>query len=140
MWGNFLALAGAWSVTGYLIIGRKLRARMSLVPYIFLVYGMAAMALIVIMLVSGNSPFGFTPQIYGWIFLLATIPQLIGHSTYNWALKYLPAALVAVTTLGEPIGSAILAFIILEETPAIATMLGGVFILTGIYLASRKSI
>lgn len=140
MWGNFLALAGAWSVTGYLIIGRKLRARMSLVPYIFLVYGMAAIALIVIMFVSGNSPFGFSPQIYGWIFLLATIPQLIGHSTYNWALKYLPAALVAVTTLGEPIGSAILAFIILEETPAIATMLGGILILTGIYLASRKSI
>ena len=140
-WGNFLALAGAWSVTGYLIIGRKLRTTggMSLVPYIFLVYGMAAILLIAIMLASGNSPFGFAPQTYGWIFLLAAIPQLIGHSTYNWALKYLPAALVAVTTLGEPIGSAILAFIILEETPTVATILGGVFILTGIYLASRKS-
>ncbi|MDO8753483.1 MAG: DMT family transporter, partial [Anaerolineales bacterium] len=140
-WGNFLALAGAWSVTGYLIIGRKLRAAggMSLVPYIFLVYGMAAIVLITIMLASGNSPFGFAPQTYGWIFLLAAIPQLIGHSTYNWALKYLPAALVAVTTLGEPIGSAILAFFILDETPTLATIIGGVFILAGIYLASRKS-
>ncbi|MDP1715917.1 MAG: DMT family transporter [Anaerolineales bacterium] len=138
MWGNFLALVGAWSVTGYLIIGRKLRARMSLVPYIFLVYGMAAMALTVIMFVSGNSPFGFTPQIYGWILLLAAIPQLIGHSTYNWALKYLPATLVAITTLGEPIGSAILAFFILDETPTLATIFGGVFILTGIYLSSSR--
>ena len=137
-WGNFLALAGAWSVTGYLIIGRKLRTTggMSLVPYIFLVYGMAAILLIAIMLASGNSPFGFAPQTYGWIFLLAAIPQLIGHSTYNWALKYLPAALVAVTTLGEPIGSAILAFFILDETPTLATIIGGVFILAGIYLAS----
>ena len=138
IWGNFLALAGAWAVTGYLIIGRKLRSGISLVPYIFLVYGMASIALIVIMFASGNSPFGFAPKTYGWILLLAILPQLVGHSTYNWALKYLPAALVAVTTLGEPIGSAILAFFLLNETPAITTIIGGVFILTGIYLASRS--
>ncbi|NOH02984.1 MAG: DMT family transporter [Chloroflexi bacterium] len=138
MWGNFLALAGAWAVTGYLIIGRKLRAGMPLLPYIFLVYGIAAVVLTGIMLASGSSPLGFAPQTYGWIFLLAAIPQLIGHSTYNWALKYLPAALVAVTTLGEPIGSAVLAFFILGEIPSPATIAGGVFILAGIYLASAR--
>jgi len=138
MLGNFLALAGAWTVTGYLIIGRKLRANISLVPYIFMVYGFAAVTLIIIMLATGNSPLGYAPQTYGWIFLLAALPQLVGHSTYNWALKYLPAALVAVTTLGEPIGSAILAFFILNETPTIATIVGGVFILAGIYLASSR--
>ncbi len=140
MWGNFLALVGAWMVTGYLIIGRKLRAGVSLIPYIFLVYGMAALTLIVIMFASGNSPLGYSPQSYGWIFLLAAIPQLIGHSTYNWALKYLPAALVAVTTLGEPIGSAILAFFILNETPTPMVIFGGALILAGIYLASRKQL
>jgi drug/metabolite transporter (DMT)-like permease len=141
MFGNILALLGAWTVTGYLIIGRKLRATrsVSLVPYIFMVYGFAAVALIVIMFASGNSPLGYAPKAYGWILLLAALPQLIGHSTYNWALKYLPAALVAVTTLGEPIGSAILAFFILSETPSFAVMIGGVFILSGIYLASRPS-
>ena len=138
MLGNFLALAGAWTVTGYLIIGRKLRANISLIPYIFMVYGFAAVVLIVIMFATGSSPLGYAPKTYGWIFLLAAIPQLIGHSTYNWALKYLPAALVAVTTLGEPIGSATLAFFILNETPTLATMIGGTFILTGIYLASRS--
>lgn len=137
MWGNFLALAGAWAVTGYLIIGRKLRTGMSLIPYIFLVYGMAAIALLVIMLAAGQSPFGYETKTYGWIFLLAAVPQLIGHSTYNWALRYLPAAFVAVTTLGEPIGSAILAFFLLNEAPAVATVIGGVLILLGIYLASR---
>jgi len=138
MWGNFLALLGALTVTGYLIIGRKLRSRISLIPYIFMVYGFAAATLIILMFVSGNSPFGYAPKTYGWIFLLAALPQLIGHSTYNWALKYLPAAFVAVITLGEPIGSAILAYIILNETPTAATILGGVLILSGIYLASRK--
>jgi drug/metabolite transporter (DMT)-like permease len=139
MFGNFLALLGALTVTGYLIIGRKLRANISLVPYIFMVYGFAAVTLVIIMFTAGDSPFGYAPKTYGWIFLLAALPQLIGHSTYNWALKYMPAALVAVTTLGEPIGSAILAFFILSETPTFATMIGGVFILSGIYLASRPS-
>ena len=139
MWGNFLALMGAWAVTGYLIIGRKLRAGTSLVPYIFLVYGMAAVTLLIILFASGNSPFGYEAKTYGWIFLLAAIPQLIGHTTYNWTLKYLTAALVAVTVLGEPIGSAILAFFILNETPSLMTMAGGILILAGIFLSSRSS-
>jgi drug/metabolite transporter (DMT)-like permease len=141
MWGNFLALLGAWTVSGYLIVGRKLRAArthsISLIPYIFLVYGMAAIALIVVMLAAGQSPLGYPVRTYGWIFLLAAFPQLIGHSTYNWALRYLPAAFVAVTTLGEPIGSAILAFFLLKETPGPAVIGGGILILIGIYLASR---
>ena len=138
MWGNFLALAGAWAITGYLIIGRKLRVKMSLIPYIFLVYGAAALVLIATMLAAGQSPLGYSPTTYAWIFLLAAIPQLIGHSTFNWLLRFLPAAFVAVTTLGEPIGSAILAYFILDETPTYTAITGGILILTGIYLASRN--
>lgn len=139
MLGNFLALAGAWTVTGYLIIGRKLRANISLVPYIFMVYGFAAVVLILIMFVAGNSPLEYEPKTYGWIFLLAVIPQLFGHSTYNWLLKSLPATLVAIVTLAEPIGSAFLAYLFLKETPTGGVMIGGAMILLGIYLASRKS-
>ncbi len=138
MWGNFLALIGAWTVSGYLIIGRKLRAKMSLIPYIFLVYGMSAVALIVIMFAAGHSPLGYPARAYGWIFLLAAFPQLIGHSTYNWVLRYIPATLVAVITLVEPIGSAILAYFILQEMPTTGVLLGGLLILIGIYLASRR--
>ncbi|RLD05760.1 MAG: EamA/RhaT family transporter, partial [Chloroflexi bacterium] len=113
--GNFLALAGAWALAGYLMIGRKLRAKMSLIPYIFLVYGMAAIVMLIILFVSGQTLFGYSPMTYLWLLLIAIFPQLIGHSTYNWALRYLPVALVAVVTLGEPIGSSILAFVILKE-------------------------
>lgn len=137
MWGNFLALIGAWTVSGYLIIGRKLRTGMSLIPYIFLVYGMAAIVLIIIMFAAGQTPLGYPASVYGWIFLLAAFPQLIGHSTYNWVLRYLPATIVAIFTLVEPIGSAVLAYFILHEAPAPGVMLGGMFILLGIYLASR---
>ena len=136
--GNFLALAGAWTVAGYLMIGRRLRGGMRLIPYIFVVYGFAAIALTGIMFAAGQSPFGFSPMVYIWILLLALVPQLIGHSTYNWALRYLPAALVSITTLGEPIGSAVLAYFILSEAPTFLTMVGGVLILAGIYVSSRR--
>lgn len=136
--GNFLALGGAWAVAGYLMIGRHLRAKVSLVPYVFLVYGVAALVLLGIMFVAKQRPTGFAPLTYVWIVLLALVPQLIGHSTYNWALRYLPAALVSITTLGEPIGSAILAYFILQETPSLLTLVGGALILTGIYLASGQ--
>ena len=138
VFGNFLALVGAWAVAGYLMIGRKLRSGMSLVPYVFVVYGVAAAALFAAMIASGQSPAGFSVMTYVWILLLALIPQLIGHSTFNWILRYLPVTLVAITTLGEPIGSAVLAWFILQELPASLTLLGGVLILIGIYVSSRN--
>lgn len=137
MWGNFLALAGAWAVSGYIIIGRKVRVRISLIPYIFLVYGVSALALTVMMLAAGQTPRGYPAETYGWIFLLALFPQLIGHSTYNWLLRFLAASLVAITTLAEPVASAALAFFMLNETPTRSVMAGGVLILIGIYLAAR---
>ena len=135
--GNFLALAGAWMVAGYLLIGRRLRAKMSLVPYIFVVYSIAAVVLIIIMLAAGETPLGYPPMTYVWMLLLALVPQLIGHSTYNWALRYMPAALVAVTTLGEPIGSTILAYFLLREAPTWIKIGGAGMILVGIWLASK---
>ena len=137
MWGNFLALVGAWTVSGYIIIGRKVRGRMTLIPYIFLVYGISAIALLAMMFAAGQSPLGYPAETYGWIFLLALFPQLIGHSTYNWALRYLSASIVAITTLAEPLASAVLAYFILSETPSSGVILGGMLILIGIYLAAR---
>ena len=139
-WGDFLALVGAWMAAGYLLIGRRLRVKMSLISYIFVVYGMAAIILILIMVVNGETPFGYPPQAYIWMLLLALIPQLLGHSTFNWALKYLPASLVSITLLGEPIGSTILAFIFLDEVPTPVKLIGGFLILLGIYMASRTEV
>jgi len=121
------------------MIGRNLRSGMSLVPYIFLVYGVAAAALFAAMFASGQSPAGFSGMTYAWIVLLALIPQLIGHSTYNWILRFVPVTLVAITTLGEPVGSAVLAYFILKEMPASLTIFGGLLILAGIYISSRKN-
>ena len=137
LWGNFLALVGAWCVTGYLLIGRWVRPNISLLAYTGIVYGVAAVGLLIIVIVSGTRLTGFSPEIYVWFLLLALIPQLLGHSTYNWALRYLSAAYVSVGTLGEPIAASFLAFVILKETPTILEIVGGGLILLGIYLAAQ---
>jgi drug/metabolite transporter (DMT)-like permease len=137
LWGNFLALAGAWAVSGYLVIGRRLRSTLSLMPYIFLVYGFAAIGLLIAAVAMGDLRLVLPPATYGWIILLAIVPQLVGHSTYNWALAYLPAAFVAVTTLGEPVGAAILAYLILHERPGGLVLVGALLVLAGIYISTR---
>lgn len=137
LFGDFLAIVGAVAVSVYLLVGRKLRRHVSLLSYIFLVYATAAAFLIVLCLATGHTSSGYPRQTYLMFFLLAVVPQIIGHSSYNWALKYLPATLVGVATLGEPIGSTILAYFILTETPTLAKLGGGVLILAGIYVSSR---
>lgn len=136
--GNFLALVGAWMGAGYLLIGRRLRARMSLVSYVFVVYGVAALILVTLMFLAGHRPWGYAAPAYLWFVLLALVPQLLGHSTFNWALRYLSAAYVAITLLGEPIGSTILAYFLLEEKPTTIKIFGAILILAGIYIASRS--
>jgi len=64
------------------------------------------------------------------------IPQLLGHSVFNWALGHLPAAFVSIALIGEPIGTILLAFIFLQETPNNLEYLGGLLILIGIFLIS----
>jgi drug/metabolite transporter (DMT)-like permease len=137
-WGDLLALAGALMAAGYIVIGRRLRGKMTLVPYIFLVYGMAAVVLVVVMFASGASPIGYPPQAYLWFALLALVPQLFGHSTFNWALRYLSAAYVSISLLGEPIGSSLLAYFLLHETPTALKIFGAILILAGIYVASMR--
>jgi drug/metabolite transporter (DMT)-like permease len=125
---------------GYMLVGRKLRARMSLLPYIFVVYGMAAAVLVLFMFALGSSPLGLPPLAYLWFVLLALVPQLLGHSTFNWALKYLPASFVSVTLLGEPVGTIILAYLVFAETPGWIKLGGAGLILAGIWLGSSQKL
>lgn len=137
LFGDLLAIAGAVMVSGYLLVGRRLRRQLSLLSYIFLVYATAAGFLVALCLLTGHPFSGYSRQTYLMFFLLAVVPQIIGHSSFNWALAYLPATFVGVSTLGEPVGSTILACFILSEIPTLAKIGGGVLILAGIYVSSR---
>lgn len=137
LFGDLLAIAGAVMVSGYFLVGRRLRRQLSLLSYIFLVYATAAGFLVALCLLTGHPFSGYSRQTYLMFFLLAVVPQIIGHSSFNWALAYLPATFVGVSTLGEPVGSTILAYFILSEIPTLTKIGGGVLILAGIYVSSR---
>ena len=136
--GDGLALVGAMTASGYFLVGRKMRRNQDLLSYIFPVYSTAGLALVLFSLLFQKPFFGYPTTTYLFMFLLALVPQLIGHTTFNWALKYLPASMVSITILGEPIGSAILAYFILGEGLTIWKGLGGISIFIGILIALKK--
>lgn len=137
LFGNMLALVGSWCFSAYLIIGRRLRAGLGLPAYVWLAYGAAALLLFAASGAGGVALFTLSDT--AWLVLLATAlgPQLLGHTTYNWSLRYVSATLVAVVTLGEPVVSALLAFILFGEGFAPLQFVGFSLLLAGIYLAAR---
>lgn len=136
MLGGFLSLIGALAVAVYLIIGRKMRSKLPLLPYIWMVYGFAALILMVILLFTNQTLIGYSIEGYIWVLALGLIPQLIGHSSLNYALGYLPATYVSLATQAEPILSAILAFFLFGELPAELQILGSAIILVGVTIAT----
>ncbi len=137
--GNLLALAGAFLSGCYIMVGRKVRNSLSLPIYTAVVYGVASIVLIFLVIISGAKVTGFAPMSYLWIIALALIPQVIGHTAFNWALKYLSAAYVSIALLGEPVGTVILAALLLKENPTTLEILGGILILIGIFVATQRN-
>jgi drug/metabolite transporter (DMT)-like permease len=134
--GDGLALLGAVAVSGYFLLGRRLRERLALLPYIWLVYTAAAVGLLVALALSGQSLLGLPPAGYLLILGLAVGPQLLGHTAFNWAIKYLSPTLVTVAILGEPIGSAALALAIFHQPLQLLQLVGGGVLLAGIVVAT----
>lgn len=135
--GDLLAIAGAFTGALYLMIGRKIRSSMPLIPYITLVYGIAALSLVIVVMITQEPVGGFSMATYGWLILLALIPQLLAHSSYNWSLRFLPATTVSLSLLGEPIAATILAYFVLLETLPLLRWLGALIVLIGIGLSVR---
>lgn len=134
--GALLALSAAVAMGVYLTIGRRLRGRLSLLPYIWLVYGCAAIILLVVIAAARIPVTGYSTHGYLWLVVLALVPQLIGHSSFNFALKYLPATFISIASQMEGIGSAIAAFFLFDEIPVPLQIVGSIGILIGVGLAS----
>jgi drug/metabolite transporter (DMT)-like permease len=92
--------------------------------------------LLVFVLFSGYSITGYSTSGYLWIAVMALLPQLVGHSSFNYALRYVSATYVSIITQIEPIGSAIAAMILFRETPLPMQVVGSITILFGVTLAS----
>jgi len=139
LFGGILAFLGALAVAGYLLIGRKLRRSIGFLSYASLAYSSAAVLLLLSTLAFGYRLVGYSPTTYAMFALLAVVPQLIGHSAFNWSLRFVPATLITIAILGEPVGATILASLILKEIPTLSEIGGGILILVGICIAFRKS-
>jgi len=137
--GDLLALLGGLMLGIYLLGGRMYRRDMDLTTYVVPVYSSAALVLVLLSSITGEPLTGYPPREYLLFFLIALVPMIFGHTLYNWALKYVPAPVVSVSLLGEPVGASILAFFLLNEVPSGQVMLGGVVTLTGILLSSYRS-
>ena len=136
--GDLLAIVGAVMVGGYFMAGRKLRPTTSLLAYVTVVYSVAALGALVLCVLTEQRLAGYSVQTYVMLLLLAVGPQIIGHSSLNWAVRHLPAAAVGVVTLGEPVGSTVLACLLLSEVPSPLKVAGGGLILAGIYLSLQQ--
>ncbi|MDM8531031.1 DMT family transporter [Anaerolineales bacterium HSG25] len=134
LFGDALALFGAISIAIYFLVGRNLRKRISNTSYVWLVYSAAALVMLTVTVVTGHSLFGYSNQAYFWMLMLAVGPQLLGHTAFNWALAHLSTTFVTLAILGEPIGSAILAYFLLGETFAPMQLFGFTLLLGGIGL------
>lgn len=136
--GNGLALFGAVAAAFYLIIGRRLRLKMSLLSYVTLVYGCSAIFLLLGVMINQYALFSYPLLAFLIMLLMAIFPQLVGHSAYNYGLGYLPAAYVSIAVIAEPIGATLLALLIFGEVPNWLTILGSAFLLFGIVYASMR--
>ncbi|MDQ3811687.1 MAG: DMT family transporter, partial [Chloroflexota bacterium] len=135
--GDLLALTGAVTAALYYLVGRHLRQTLDLWPYVGLVYG-ACLAALLLLVLAGDVPVGGQPPRELAIFAaLAAGPMMLGHTGMNWALKYLPAYVVNLTVLGEPVGATLLAAVLpgIREVPPALTVGGGALVLAGILLA-----
>jgi drug/metabolite transporter (DMT)-like permease len=138
--GDALALLGALALTAYMLIGRSLQRRLSTLAYIWLVYSSAAVILVIAALTTGTGAApgpGYPLAAYLLLLGLAIGPQLLGHTAFNWSLRHLSATFVAVAILGEPIGSALLALVLLGQRFASLQLAGFVVLLAGIVVAAR---
>ncbi len=133
--GGLLALSGALAMAGYLLTGRRLRQRLGLLSYTWIVYSSAGLLLLLATLASGYPLSGYSGTTYVMLLLLALVPQLLGHSSLNWSLRFVSATVVTIAILGEPVGATIWAWLILREAPSIAEVIGGSLILAGIFMA-----
>ena len=133
--GNLYAILGAAAFGAHFVTGRTARRGMGFLEYVFLTYTASALILIAWAIATRHHLTGFAPQNYLWFLLLALGPQVFGHSSLNWALKYLPAPKIAISILGEPIGSSLLAWLFFAEVPGYSLLGGAALILYGVYLA-----
>lgn len=136
--GDALALLGALAVVGYFIVGRKARARMSLLGYVTPLYAACSIFLLALVLIKQDRLAPYGASIWMFLVALAIIPTIVGHTVFNWALKHVRPTAISLAFLGEPVIASLLALIFFAQRPPATTLIGGALVLAGVYLATSR--
>ena len=141
MIGNILAFMGAIFVAGYLVIGGIVRKNISAGVYVFIVYSVSAIVLFIMCFITDTPNYPYPAREFALFFTLAFFSSILGHTVYNYLMKYFSSTLISVSTLSEPIFASLMALLIFMEIPSIYTIIGGLIIIAGIYyfLASQNT-
>ena len=140
--GDVLAFAGALFAAGYFTLGRRVRGRTPLIGYLVIVYAAGGAAVALGALARGDPFTGYPWRVYLLFLAMAVIPNLLGHSLLNWAVRRMKAYAVNVAVLGEPLLATIYAALLFREVPGLVWALGTATILAGVltvFLAERRS-
>lgn len=141
MLGNILAFMGAIFVAGYFVIGGIVRKNLSAGSYVFIVYSASVVVLFLMCLLTKTPIFPYSPKEFLLFFALAFFCSILGHTVYNYLMKYISATMISISTLCEPIFASILALIIFREIPSLYTLIGGTIVLSGVffYIVSQNN-
>ena len=132
LWGNTLAFGGAVLVSLYLLIGRVVRQEVSWLAYVTPLYVVAAITAVGAALLSGTPLTGYDWTVYAYSAALGVGPQVLGHGSFNYALQHVPAAIVGMLALLEPVGASALAYLLFGEVPPLTSVVGMVVVLAAV--------
>ncbi len=134
--GDALALLGAWCASFYFLLGSAAqRQGLSIGSYAVIAYSTAALVLLPLPLLVGQGYGGYPGPVYLYGLLAALVPQLCGHTSCNWALRWLSPTLVTLSILFEPVGSSLLGWLLFQEVPGPWVLVGAPVLLAGVAIA-----
>ncbi|MEJ9281592.1 DMT family transporter [Ureibacillus thermosphaericus] len=134
LFGDILALIACGLVTAYFLFGQDVRKRLSLITYTMVVYSISTVCLLCYVIIREESFGPYPIMTWIWFLLLAILPNLLGHSLFNWAIKWISTTVISIAILFEPVGASILALFIFGEKLIVTQIVGGIIVIAGILL------
>lgn len=134
--GNFLAIVGAFMGSLYLLFGKEAQRRgLGIGSYVAVAYSAGALVLLPLPLVFGINYFSYPDSVYFYVLLTAILPQMVGHTSFNWAMRSLSPTLVTLAILCEPVGASLFGYFIFDEVPGLHVIVGAIVLLSGVAIA-----
>lgn len=138
LFGDALALAGGMLAAAYVTVGAEVRRSVDTAVYTTGCYAVAAIALLVLCLATGQPLWGYGTATWLAIVALVLGPQLLGHTLVNRVLRTITPTAVSVAVLFEVIGASLIAVVAFDETPPLVAAPAGLLILAGIIVVIRS--